>query len=103
MSVPIISIVIGIVAATAALWLAFNMRGVMQRIGSALVMGVAVCGMHYTGMFAITMTPNANSMQTITSTFPAETLAISIFTISIGLMFFLLLMQQFRVNSSRRV
>jgi NO-binding membrane sensor protein with MHYT domain len=26
--------------------------GNLQRFGSALVMGVAVCGMHYTGMYA---------------------------------------------------
>ncbi|HZF18080.1 MAG TPA: MHYT domain-containing protein, partial [Burkholderiales bacterium] len=45
----IASIVIAIVAATVALWLAFNLRGNLQRFGSAFVMGVAVCGMHYTG------------------------------------------------------
>ena len=47
------SIVIAIVAATVALWLAFNLRGNLQRFGSAVVMGIAVCGMHYTGMFAV--------------------------------------------------
>jgi hypothetical protein len=36
--------------ARTALWLAFNMHGMIQRMGSALVMGVAVCGMHYTAM-----------------------------------------------------
>ena len=39
----------------AALWLAFNLRGRWQMLGSALVMGVAVCGMHYTGMSALEM------------------------------------------------
>lgn len=48
------SVVIAVVASIAALWLAFNMRGVAQMLGSALVMGVAVCGMHYTGMAAAT-------------------------------------------------
>jgi NO-binding membrane sensor protein with MHYT domain len=47
------SIVIAVVAATVALWLAFNLRGNLQRFGSAIVMGIAVCGMHYTGMFAV--------------------------------------------------
>jgi NO-binding membrane sensor protein with MHYT domain len=47
-----ISVGIAIVAAIAALWLTFNMRGVAQRAAAALVMGVAVCGMHYTGMYA---------------------------------------------------
>jgi len=51
------SIVIAIVAATVALWLAFNLRGNLQRFGSAFVMGVAVCGMHYTGMYALKLEP----------------------------------------------
>src|SRR5437867_9042572 len=47
------SLVIAVVAATVALWLAFNLRGNLQRFGSAIVMGIAVCGMHYTGMYAV--------------------------------------------------
>ena len=46
------------VASTVALWLAFNLRGWVQMLGSALVMGVAVCGMHYTGMYAAHFVPN---------------------------------------------
>ena len=53
----IASIVIAIVAATVALWLAFNLRGNLQRFGSAFVMGIAVCGMHYTGMYALKLEP----------------------------------------------
>lgn len=48
-----LSVGIAIVASMAALWLAFNLRGKLQMLGSALVMGVAVCGMHYTGMSAM--------------------------------------------------
>jgi PAS domain S-box-containing protein len=51
------SVLIAIVAATAALWIAFNMRGGLQRLLSSLVMGVAVCGMHYTGMAAASFIP----------------------------------------------
>jgi signal transduction histidine kinase len=43
---------ISIVAATAALWLAYVLRFAWQRGVAALVMAVAVCGMHYTGMAA---------------------------------------------------
>ncbi len=50
-----ISIVIAVVAATAALWLALNLEGTMQMLGAAVIMGIAVCGMHYTGMFAMQM------------------------------------------------
>lgn len=53
----LLSIVIAVVASIAALWLAFHMRGVAQMAGSALVMGVAVCGMHYTGMYAASFVP----------------------------------------------
>jgi len=49
----VLSLVIAVVAAIAALWLAFNLRGSAQRIGSAFIMGIAVCGMHYTGMAAM--------------------------------------------------
>lgn len=55
--IVIVSVVIAVVAATAALWLAFNLRGTWQRFGSAFVMGAAVCGMHYTGMMAVVMQP----------------------------------------------
>jgi len=44
------SIVIAIAAATAALWLAFNIQHEWQRPIAALVMAVAVCGMHYTAV-----------------------------------------------------
>lgn len=49
----VLSIVIAVVAATAALWFALNVRGVPAAIGSAAIMGVAVTGMHYTGMFGM--------------------------------------------------
>ncbi len=50
--VVVLSIVIAVVAATAALWLAFNSPTLNRRIAASLAMGVAVCAMHYTGMFA---------------------------------------------------
>ena len=46
------SMLIAVVAATAALWLAFNTPTMARRVLAALVMGVAVCAMHYTGMAA---------------------------------------------------
>lgn len=54
-SVPIVvlSVVIALVAATAALWAAVSVRGFLASLGASLVMGIAVTGMHYTGMAAI--------------------------------------------------
>ena len=53
---------IAIAAAIAALWLAFNLRGTLQRFGSAFIMGLAVCGMHYTGIAAMEMTMTDHTM-----------------------------------------
>ncbi|MGH3263902.1 MAG: MHYT domain-containing protein [Trebonia sp.] len=47
------SVLIGIVAGTVALWLGTWIRGVAATSGAALIMGVAVCGLHYTGMAAL--------------------------------------------------
>ncbi|GMA76389.1 hypothetical protein GCM10025880_28060 [Methylorubrum aminovorans] len=57
-SPPIVALSVGIavVAATVALWLTFRPTGVWQRFVAALVMGLAVAGMHYTGMAAATIT-----------------------------------------------
>jgi NO-binding membrane sensor protein with MHYT domain len=49
----VLSVVIAIVAATAALWAALRLGGVLSTLGAALIMGVAVSGMHYTGMAAM--------------------------------------------------
>ncbi|MEU2037107.1 MHYT domain-containing protein [Nocardia niwae] len=48
-----LSMVIAVVAATAALWFTLHVRGTLVTVGAAMVMGVAVSGMHYTGMFAM--------------------------------------------------
>jgi len=50
-----LSVVIGVVAATAALWAALRLHGVWSTLGAAMIMGVAVSGMHYTGMAAMTL------------------------------------------------
>ncbi|GAB2838309.1 MHYT domain-containing protein [Streptomyces deserti] len=49
------SVVIAMAAATAALWAAGQVRGFMWSVGASLVMGLAVSGMHYTGMAALSV------------------------------------------------
>lgn len=49
----ILSEIIAVTAATAALWFTLNIRGAPATIGAALIMGVAVTAMHYTGMTAL--------------------------------------------------
>jgi NO-binding membrane sensor protein with MHYT domain len=48
-----LSVVIAIVASTVALWFAVVISGPTATVGAALLMGVAVCSMHYTGMSAV--------------------------------------------------
>jgi NO-binding membrane sensor protein with MHYT domain len=49
----VLSVVIAIVAATAALWAASRLHGRGPTLVASLIMGVAVSGMHYTGMAAM--------------------------------------------------
>ncbi|MEV6018487.1 MULTISPECIES: MHYT domain-containing protein [unclassified Streptomyces] len=50
-----LSVVIALVAATAALWAAVSVQGFVRTLGASLVMGLAVTGMHYTGMAAVSV------------------------------------------------
>ncbi|MEU8649217.1 MHYT domain-containing protein [Streptomyces sp. NPDC048737] len=50
-----VSVAIAMAAATAALWAAGQVRGFLWSVGASLVMGLAVTGMHYTGMAALSV------------------------------------------------
>ena len=49
----VLSVVIAVVAGTAALWAALRLTAVWATLVASLIMGVAVSGMHYTGMAAM--------------------------------------------------
>jgi len=51
----IASVVIAVVAATVALWFTVTLRRGIVLFAAALIMGVAVNGMHFTGMFAMSV------------------------------------------------
>jgi NO-binding membrane sensor protein with MHYT domain/nitrogen-specific signal transduction histidine kinase len=53
------SIAIAVAAATAALWIAVRVTGLLWRLAAAVVMGLAVASMHYTGMAATCFTGRA--------------------------------------------
>jgi diguanylate cyclase len=58
------SVGVAIAASIAALWIAFTLRAhtgsvVQAKLGSAVIMGLAVVGMHYTGMAAAQFAPDA--------------------------------------------
>lgn len=68
-----LSVVIAVVAATAALWAGLNIKSPVAVAGASLVMGAAVSSMHYTGMLAVSVRvvpagselPGATAMQFI--------------------------------------
>jgi NO-binding membrane sensor protein with MHYT domain len=49
----ILSVAIAVVAATAGLWLSAKVQTIGAGIAATLIMGIAVSGMHYTGMAAM--------------------------------------------------
>ncbi|MFE1840995.1 MHYT domain-containing protein [Streptomyces sviceus] len=81
-----ISVVIAVVAATAALWAAGQVRGFLWSVGASLIMGLAVTGMHYTGMAALSVHLHGSSAPVAGDT-PASLLA----PMMIGPLAFLLL------------
>jgi signal transduction histidine kinase len=79
------SIVIAVVAATAALWLAFNLESAWHKVAAALVMGTAIAGMHYTGMAATIFTPLAGAPAAATSAISTYGLASAVAAASIAI------------------
>lgn len=82
-----VSILIAIVVAEAALWLALRSNIVAAhlrlpfKLASALVMGAAICGMHYTGMAAAVFT-HIEGSHAITEIGNGGTLSVSIAVIT---------------------
>ncbi|MBE1875236.1 hypothetical protein IHE71_05865 [Myceligenerans sp. TRM 65318] len=64
----IASVVIAIVAATAALWCTTHIRGAVATIIATIVMGIAVTGMHYTGMMGVRLTGGTDAIPSGVST-----------------------------------
>ena len=85
------SIAIAIAASTAALWISFTLRShgtrrVYARLGSAVIMGLAIVGMHYTGMAAANFAPNTICLSgaLANNSWMAATIAIITFLILCG-------------------
>ena len=76
-SLAILSIVIAVLASGVALWLAFHLRAMSPRTrffraGAALVMGLAIAGMHYTGMAAAKFAANSSCAMTSRGFAPSQ-------------------------------
>ena len=82
-----LSIMIAIVASIAALWLAFNTPSLAKKLGAAVVMGAAVCGMHYTGMAAASYEPMLHAAHAADASLSPGLLAIVIGVTTFGVLF----------------
>ncbi|WP_189713532.1 MHYT domain-containing protein [Streptomyces phaeofaciens] len=85
-----LSVLIAVVAATAALWAALNIKSPVAVTVASLVMGAAVSSMHYTGMFAVgvRVTPSGVAL-------PGATAMQFIFPLAVGLGSYLFLTSAF--------
>jgi diguanylate cyclase (GGDEF)-like protein len=80
------SIAIAIGASLAALWIAFTLRAdsvwmIYAKYGAAIVMGIAITGMHYTGMAAANFAPDTVCLtgSTVDNSWMAGTIALVTF------------------------
>ena len=83
----LLSIVNAIVCSTVAIWLVFRLggSGTRNKMLAALVMGVAISGMHYTGMYATVCVSSAQTAQAAFGLDPVP-LAATIATVTLGIM-----------------
>jgi signal transduction histidine kinase/CheY-like chemotaxis protein len=85
-----LSVAIAVVASGAALWIAFRLRGGGQHVwilrsGAAVVMGIAIAGMHYTGMAAANF-PQDSICMAATAGFSMDGLVISIVVATVSVL-----------------
>jgi NO-binding membrane sensor protein with MHYT domain len=85
-----LSVLIAVVAATAALWAGLNIKSPIAVTVASLVMGAAVSSMHYTAMFAVSVdvTPSGLAL-------PGATAMQFIFPLAVGLGSYLFLTSAF--------
>jgi len=98
-SMPIValSVLLAIAASMAALLIAFRLRNagddyvVVKRFAGALVMGLAIAGMHYTGMAAASFAPGAVclTVNAIGADWLAALVSVASFLVLAGTLFFL--------------
>ncbi|MFE7794930.1 MHYT domain-containing protein [Streptomyces sp. NPDC057460] len=85
-----LSVVIAVVAATAALWAALNIKSPRAVALASLVMGAAVSSMHYTGMMAVGVHVTSSDVE-----LPGATTMQFIFPLAVGLGSYLFLTSAF--------
>ncbi len=103
------SVLIALVASFAALWISFQLRWkhsrteILAKLGSAGVMGLAISGMHYTGMAAARFAPGSVCLAVTSGGINSTTLAIGIGGVSLLIMSFTLIVSALDANFSKRI
>lgn len=101
------SVLIAIAASLVALWIAFQLRrkysatAILAKLGSAVVMGLAIAGMHYTAMAAAQFAPGsiclaAQSFGGMDNT----ALAVTIGAVTVGILLLTLIISAFDAHYS---
>jgi NO-binding membrane sensor protein with MHYT domain len=78
-----ISVGIAISASCVALWMAFFLTARWQMVVAALVAGIAVCGMHYTGMLAVNMMHELEAPEPLPTALSPAVVASGLFLLSL--------------------
>ena len=84
--VVVISIIIALAASALALFFAFTITTRLMRVAAAVMMGIGVCVMHYTGMLALEIHSTADDKLGNVSGADPVYLAMPIFAISAGML-----------------
>lgn len=84
--VVVASVVIALAASALALFFAFNVTTRLMRVAAAVIMGIGVCAMHYTGMLALEIHSSSDDKLGHVSGADPVYLAMPIFAISAGML-----------------
>jgi len=101
----VLSVAIAIGAATAALWLAFRNTNPAQKLLAAVLMGIAISGMHYTGMRAAIFHAHSPANGNLNASLDPTNLALAIAGITfviLGAVLFASLSEQTRSEEALR-
>jgi len=96
-----LSILVAVSASAVAIWLALTMDDALERGAAAVIMAVAVCGMHFTGMAASVF--QVSSLPRLTSGLAPDGLALAIggITVSLVVLALVLVSADRKISASR--
>jgi diguanylate cyclase len=100
----LLSVLIAVLAAIVALWLAFSLHTTWQKAAAAVVMAAAICGMHFTGMAAMILEPTrevASAASTVDKPLLAVGVAIATFGLFILALISVFVDRRFQANAER--